>query len=163
MEKYINQLVEDIREAHKKAPVQKSIYGKSDDELLSELEEVDRIIEEEPDKPMHNIFGIDPIMFPPVERLSRNQAARLANEILDLWNKFNIDAVYPENFPKYKLYPLLVRKFSEPFLYFPMGMTGVEFCDYDAANCPFGDKYCMCKHFEGVSENDRLNPAKDDM
>ena len=148
MEKYLNQLIGDLREARKRAPVHKPQNDMSGEEIWDELEEIDRIIDEEPDVPMHNIFGIDPIMFPPVEKLTNEQAKRLAGEILELWGYFNIDAVYPDNFPLYKLYPLLVDKFKKPFLYFPMGMTGIEFCNYEPSECPFGDEYCTCKDFE---------------
>jgi len=37
---------------------------------------------------------------------------------------------------------------SEPLLYFPMGTTGIEFCNYDTSECPFGEEYCMCKDLE---------------
>ena len=147
MDRYIYQLIEDLNVAKKKAPVGKPQNTMSNYDIIQELEEIDRIIDEEPDIPMHNIFGIDPIVFPPVEKLSNEQAALLANEILELWEHFNLEAVIPKDFPKHKLYPLLVAKFSEPFLYFPMGHTGIEFCDYDTTQCPFGEKYCMCKDF----------------
>jgi hypothetical protein len=128
-------------------PVNKPQNEMSSHEIIAELEEIDRIIDEEPDKTMHNIFGIDPIIFPPVEKLSNGQAELLADEILELWQHFNIEASYPDNFPKHRLYPLLVNKFREPFLYFPMGITGIEFCDYDPSKCPFGNEYCMCKDY----------------
>jgi len=145
MQKYINQLIEDLRAAKKYAPVQKDRLLMSDTEITEELEEIDRIIDEEPDKPLHNIFGIDPIVFPPLEKLTDKQAQQLAEEILALWGAFNIEAVYPGNFPKNKLYPLLIRKFKEPFMYFPAGQTGIEFCHYVPEECPFGNEFCMCK------------------
>lgn len=145
MQKYINQLIEDLRTAKKYAPIHKEQSLMSDTEICEELEEIDRIIDEEPDKPLHNIFGIDPIVFPPLEKLTDIQAQQLADEILALWGVFNIEAVYPEKFPKDKLYPLLVQKFKEPFMYFPMGQTGIEFCHYEPEECPFGNEFCMCK------------------
>lgn len=147
MDRYISQLIEDLKSAKKWAPISKPQDEMSTSDIIAELEEIDRIIDEEPDKPMYNIFGIDPIMFPPTEKITIQQAETLADEILQLWQHFNINAVYPENFPKHKLYPLLVSKFSEPFLYFPMGITGIEFCDYDSSHCPFGIEYCTCKDY----------------
>ena len=147
MERYIEQFIEDLKAAERFVPVQKPHDEMTDDEFMDELYEIDRIIEEKPDKPMHNIFGIDPAAFPPVEKLTTGQAQLLATKILELWAAFHIEAVYPKNLPLEKLYPLLVEKFKTPFLYFPMGMTGIEFCNYEPEECPFGDEYCTCKAF----------------
>ena len=148
MERYLEQLIGDLKAATKYAPVNKPQNEMDDSSIMEELHEIDRIIIEEPEIPMHKIFGIDPIIFPPSDRLSDEQATILTNEILELWQQFNIDVVVPPNFPLPRLYPLLVKKFTEPFLYFPMGMTSIEFCDYDVSKCPFGDEYCMCKDID---------------
>lgn len=154
MKRYTEQLISDLKEAEKKAPKQKKTEDMTEKEFMAELIETDRIIDEEPEIPMHNVFGIDPKVFPPVDRLTTEQAKLLAEKILQLWAAFNIDAVYPIDFPLEKLYPLLVKKFKEPFLYFPMGQTGVEFCDYEPENCPFGDEYCDCKEIAAEIEKD---------
>ena len=159
MERYVEQLIEDLNSARKWALVNKNRGELSDNEIMEELIEIDRIIDEEPEKPMHNIFGIDPDMFPPPEKITRKQSALIAAEILELWRYFNIDVIFPDNFPLSKLYPLLVKKFREPFLYFPMGITGVEFCDYDVSHCPFGDEYCMCKdHIHFIDQENNQTP-----
>lgn len=146
MQQYIKQLIEDLQAAHKLSPIAKQKEPETQKEIIAELEEIDRLLTEEPEKPMHNIFGIDPIMFPPIEKLQKKQAHQLVDEILELWAAFNIEAVYPKKFPKEQLYPLFVKKFKEPFIFFPMGITGIEFCDYESENCPFGE-YCTCKDF----------------
>jgi len=147
MKRYIEQLIEDLRAAKQLAPKPKPREEMNDEEIWDELIEIDRIIDEEPDRPLHNIFGIDPQSFPPSEKLTNEQAKLLSSEILELWTAFNIDAVYPENFPLEKLYPMLVEKFKKPFLYFPMGLTVIEFCHYEPEECPFGDEYCTCKEW----------------
>ena len=154
MKRYIEQLVEDLRTAKQLAPKQKPQNEMNDEEIWDELTEIDRIIDEEPDQPLHNIFGIDPQSFPPPEKLTTEQAQMLSTEILELWAAFNIEPVYPENFPLEKLYPLLVTKFKKPFLYFPMGMTGIEFCNYEPKECPFGDEYCTCKEWSYDAKDD---------
>jgi hypothetical protein len=161
MESYIEQLVEDLRAARKWAPVKKDRENMSDNDVMEELIEIDRIIDEEEEKPMCNIFGIDPVAFPPIEKLTYVQAELLAREILELWQYFNIDAVFPDNFPLYKLYPLLAGKFKKPFLYFPMGITGVEFCHYEPAECPFGSEYCMCKDVDIFSNQGNQTEDED--
>jgi len=153
MERYIEQLIEDLRDARRFAPKQKHHDKKTKEEVWDELIEIDRIIDEEPDRPLHNIFGIDPAIFPPTEKLTNVQSQLLASEILELWNAFHIEASYPENFPLNKLYPMLVEKFKKPFLYFPMGLTGIEFCNYNPEECPFGDEFCRCKEWENEFEN----------
>ena len=148
MKRYIEQLIDDLQAAKNLVPKQKPQEEMTSGEVWDELIEIDRIIDEEPDRPLHNIFGIDPSNFPPPEKLTTKQAQLLATEILDLWAAFHIEASYPEKFPLEKLYPMLVEKFKKPFLYFPMGITGIEFCHYEPKECPFGDEYCRCKEWE---------------
>ena len=147
MHRYIQLLIEQLREAHSLAPLHKDQNKMSSNEIMDELEEIDRIIDEEPETPMHNIFGIDPDMFPPVEKITKEQTEALVDEILELWTVFHLGADIPENFPKAKLYPLLVKKFREPIVYFPMADTDIVFCDYEPDHCPFGTEYCTCKDF----------------
>lgn len=154
MKRYLLQLIEDLRAAKQLAPKQKPRDEMNEEEFWDELIEIDRIIDEEPDQPLHNIFGIDPQSFPTPEKLTNQQAQLLSAEILELWAAFNIDAVYPENFPLEKLYPLLVAKFKEPYLHFPMGMTSIEFCNYEPKECPFGEEYCMCKEWSFDAQDD---------
>lgn len=154
MKRYIEQLISDLKAAERFVPVQKKQEDMTENEFMEELYEIDRIIDEEPEEPMYKIFGIDPKCFPPVEKLTVEQAQLLSGKILELWAAFNMDAVYPVDFPLEKLYPLLVKKFKEPFLYFPMGQTGVEFCDYEPENCPFGEEYCDCKEIAAEIEKD---------
>jgi hypothetical protein len=145
MERYITQLIEDLRDAHQRAPRLKPREEMTEEDILHELQEIDRIIHEDPPSPFENIFGLDPDIFPPVEMLTKEQANAIAEEILLLWAAFNIEAVYPAGFPLERLYPLLIDKFRESFLYFPGGITGLELCNYDPDNCPFGPEFCTCR------------------
>lgn len=154
MKRYIEQLISDLKDAERYVPVQKKQTDMTENEFMEDLYEIDRITDKEPSEPMYNIFGIDPKYLPPVERLTVDQAQLLTMKILELWAAFNIDAVYPENFPLEKLYPLLIKKFKEPFIYFPMGHTGVKFCHYEPEECPFGQEYCDCKDIVAEWEQD---------
>ncbi len=145
MERYILQLIEDLREAHDRAPQYKPREEMTEEDILKELQEIDRMINEPPSNPFRNIFDIDPDIFPPADKLTHSQASRLSEEILLLWAAYNIEAVYPHAFPMDRLYPILITKFREPFLYFPGGITSLELCSYDPTECPFGEEYCSCK------------------
>lgn len=145
MEKYILQLIEDLQAAREKVPYHKPREEMTEEDIMEELQEIDRMINEPPSNPFRNIFDIDPDIFPPADRLTPSQAHRLSMEILQLWSAYSIEAVYPCNFPLDRLYPLLIVKFREPFLYFPGGITSLELCSYDPSECPFGEEYCTCK------------------
>lgn len=145
MEKYIKHLIADLKIAAENAPVHKTPEEMSENEFMDNLEEIDRIVTSDPKYNMYDVFGLESDIFPPVEKLTTKQAISLADEILQLWEAYYIESLYPEDFPMEKLYPLLIAKFKEPFLYFPMGITGVEFCEYEPSECPFGEEYCMCK------------------
>ena len=45
-----------------------------------------------------------------------------------------------------------------------MGITGVEFCDYEPENCPFGDEYCTCKDMDdGIYDENEEEKLKNDI
>jgi hypothetical protein len=41
-----------------------------------------------------------------------------------------------------------------------MGITGIEFCDYEHSMCPFGYEYCTCKDLD--MDNSKMKPQKMD-
>lgn len=140
MERYLEQLIGDLHTLYRR---NREVKRFSDP--AAELSEVDRVIDEKPLITLSEVMGIDPAVFPDSEKLTEEQAAKLARNILALWKYYFIEAVYPENFPMHRLYPLLVKKFSEKCMYFGCisgGTTYIEFCEYDPAHCPFGREYC---------------------
>ena len=102
------------------------------------------------------LMGVNPQTFPPADKLSPEQATHLTQAILDLWKDWNVEAVYPEDFPPPLLYPHLVAKFAGFRVHANEYVSGktiyVGFCDYDPARCPFGRKYCQICWDDGAEQ-----------
>lgn len=41
----------------------------------------------------------------------------------------------------------LLARMGEPAMLANRGHIGIEFCDYDPEECPFGAEFCNCKDF----------------
>lgn len=112
--------------------------------------------QEKPSCTLAELMGVSPEAFPANDKIDPEQAARLTQAILDLWKSFGVKAVYPEGFPPYLLYPLLVTKFTDFRVAHDSGVPTktiyVEFCDYNPAHCPFGRKYCQTCWDDGAEQ-----------
>lgn len=141
MEQYIQQLINDLREAHTLVPAE--LTEDNFDENL--FEGVEAFLHG-PQYSMEQLTGIKPEAFPPKERLSEAQAKRLCDEIESLWFAFNIVADFPEKIPPTLIYGALRQKWKEElFPQLKQGHVHTEFCDYDSSNCLWPQEYCWCK------------------
>lgn len=140
MDKYIQQLIEMIREAHENKPEPRKM---SFDE---EMEEIEGLFDSN-HKTMEYHFGISLDYFPPVEKLEDKHFDILVPEILSLWNTFNYYPSFPEKLPNKFRYQKMREelKKSNPLLKGTNGIWGIEFCNYDPKKCPFPFEYCGCK------------------
>lgn len=153
MQKYINQLLEDLKAAHNNQPSQvdyKLLYPDhpaADPQYEGTL---DYIIEWEnaPRWKMDDLFGISVEVFPPTEKLNETQ---LVQGIRQLWQAFNIYAEVPETKPPIpisKMYKNLINYWkNEEIGYVSEGMTHIEFCSYEVSSCPWGEEFCQCKDY----------------
>lgn len=143
MDRYIHQLVEDIKMAAKRKRPPKM-------ELDPELEVV-RGAEEYlygTAYKLSTLLGLNKNAFPPTEKLNDKQLDQLATEIEYLWSGFNFYPVFPDDLPAIYRYKLLLSKWDTEVQYISTGNIHIEFCDYDTENCPFPKEYCTCLDFE---------------
>jgi hypothetical protein len=42
---------------------------------------------------------------------------------------------------------LLVSILDKGVVLVDLGIVGIEFCNYDPTECPFGSEYCTCKDY----------------
>jgi len=154
MERYLSQLIEDLKNAAKRKRPPKM-------ELDPELEVVrgaEEYLYGTPYK-LSTLLGIDKNAFPPQEKFNDKQLYLLATEIENLWAAFNFYPVFPNDLPAIYRYKLLISKWDEPVQYVSAGNIHIEFCDYETENCPFPEKYCMCKDFGDDLNSDFENNA----
>jgi len=142
MEKYITQLLEEMRSAHR---VQNQ--GTAEFDLESHFADIDRYTSGDADQVIGNILGISPEQFPPAGQLSRDQQDKVVHAFKALLQSWNLCAEFPENLPLIKQYQLLVTTLNMETTIMNYGMVHLEFCDYDPQSCPFGQGFCSCKDF----------------
>lgn len=120
--------------------------SKEDDAPIEEiLEEQETWLHTRPDAAMVEKLGFDLEQFPPSESLTVEQIQELCMAIRRLWAAFNFSASVPPNVPARILYPLLLEEMAKPRMVVQHGVIGIEFCDYEPENCPFGSTCCDCK------------------
>lgn len=142
MQRYIEQLIDDLRQAASLAPPDIIDDPEIDDEeaLEMELEEAERIVSG-PFEKLSDIVGIPKKMLPGPDRLNTDHVSMLVPEIEKLLNAYNFYPDYPENVPYNLLYKALYNIWDDEFVKVNSGQYHIEFCDYDKDNCPFPG-YC---------------------
>lgn len=109
--------------------------------------EVERYITGVAPTNMFGYFGFESEQFPPAEKLEDGQIQQLCDALCRLWGAYNYTPVFPDKTPARVLYPILLEAMHEARTQVNHGHIGVEFCDYEPKDCPFGDAYCDCKHY----------------
>jgi hypothetical protein len=152
MDRYIHQLVEDLKESILIAPEREVFCDSYELDYEDEEDHMSLAFLE------NNLFGnqkllseiveIDQMLLPPVDKLTSNHIEKvfpLLEELLELYG-FELD--FPEGVPLKLKYILVRDVWAEKFVQMNTGTQVIEFCDYDFNSCPFGSELCECKKFE---------------
>jgi len=138
MQKYINQLIQDLeliasqnpREAYIEIPPQME-----KDPDIGELALV-------PFKPISEWTGIDIAMFPEVWKLSYEQCEQINKAIFKVYENFKLDLIdKPKDIPEDSLYEVLISNWGFYVQYLPSSGMDLELCSSDWKTCDYG-KYC---------------------
>lgn len=159
MEKYINQLVDLIREATNKIKPPHEIWDNADpdyDVELEDLSHVEKFIYGE-ELPISQITGIDVAMLPPPDKLTYEQQAMLASELEGLLINKHFFLDFPQTFPADRRYPFIRKFWSENHVELSFGENHIEFCSYEKDCCPFP---CYCTTCDEVEEQFRLDEER---
>ena len=144
MEKYIKQLVEDIRKAHRQLTKEETEKAET---FEQHIEEVERFIAGEEDL-IQKTFGyhcnLSKEQFPPPKRLTFEQMNKICEALDNLLFTWNIRADFPDELPVEMAYETLVSVLDRKFITPTSGFIGLEFCDYLPEECRFKE-YCTCK------------------
>jgi len=138
MQRYVEQLVGDMRNAASKAPKVTLPDDRTNPEYLESLENSPAIT-------MSKLFGLSKEIFPPSDKLSSENINQLAAEFHALWKAYSIEPIFPDKLPEKRQYELFVEQLKEKFQYWSGWTHTWEFCCYDPSKCPFGSEYCWCK------------------
>lgn len=154
MQTYITQLLTDLKTAQTNQPPKvdyKLLYPDHPASNPQYEGVMDYMIEWDhaPEWTMNDLFGIDAVVFPPIEKLNGEQTEQLVQGILELWASSNICAdILNDKIPIQTIYTVLVNYWkTETIQYMSEGTLHLEFCHYDENDCPWGYEYCSCKDF----------------
>jgi len=149
MERYIEQLIEDIQKAafNFRPPYVIWSQFKVNSANDLELEDVATIEKQVNDKkkPLSTITGFDFGLLPPSGKLNSPQMARLAAELEKLLQIFHFALDFPENYPADLRYPFILMIWDKKFVPMPFGDFHIGFCDMKEDECPFPGYCTTCK------------------
>ncbi len=144
MEQYISQLIEDILLAHRTKD--DSVQNK-DDSFEAHIAEVERYLSGEGEQKISDLCGLESVQFPPKQRLSETQMKQVAEAYEKMLHSWNIDIYIPEKLPVSLRYDLLIGTLERKVFVTndEYSHVGIDLCNFDVDNCPFGTEYCTCK------------------
>lgn len=152
MQRYIQQLIEDLEEAAKNPPALPFIEPPphlGNDPVVAELALV-------PFKPISEWTGIDAKVFPEMILLSGDEAILVNQAILQLLESLQIEIIdMPADIPPEFLYEVLIDHWNEYVQYLPSSGYDLELCTGDPMTCPYGD-YCDCGTWKDIADEEEI-------
>lgn len=143
MERYINQLIEDLQAKHKPDSEPMPFSQKEDDDSEALFGEVERYLSGGHEQRIGDVLDLIPEQFPPVDQLSAAQLSELVQAYQYLLFTWNICTDIPENLSLPTAYPLLVSTLDREVYLADDGFVTIEFCNYDSQTCPYAE-VCRC-------------------
>ena len=143
MQPYVDYLLKDILDAEQPENERDS-YLVDETDLMSHLEEVERLIMEDPLNTFGQICGLVQEQFPPAEQLSLKQIKQVNKAYHRLLLSWNSGVDFPKKFPSHLEYNFLVTLLNEKIHIVKNGFSCFEFCTCDPPSCPFKE-YCTCR------------------
>ncbi len=165
MNRYVEQLIEDIRRAGEMAPpdVETATDLDEDEALEQHFADVERYIAGETDGTLSTITGILTDTLPQPEKLTPAQLSRLVSELVILLNKWNFYPEFPDKLPDELKYRALLGVWDDEQTYAKSGMMHLEFCNFDPESCPFTGYCTVCDEVanDDMAEIESLDAEED--
>jgi len=140
MQRYVEQLIEDIEKAAKHPPAIPFIEPPphiADDPVISELALI-------PYKSIEEWTGIKQAAFPGIFKLTDHQIKLLNSAIFKLLDSIHVELVdRPKELPDEMLYDILTEYWDDQVQYLPSSGFDWELCTGDQETCPYGE-FCDC-------------------
>lgn len=150
MDRYVQQLIEDLRAAAEHVPAPGEIWSGVDMNNPAELEDiayVEQYLNGDPQK-LSKIVGVEQMVFPPPEKLAETQIALLCTEMIRLLEAYHFVPDFPSGLPESIKYRLLRERWESEQVFVGAGEVHMEFCHYEPDECPFPHTYCDCLKVE---------------
>ena len=138
MQRYINQLIQDLQAAKKNVPQDPQL---GTEESYEEFEAKMFAIETAPNVSSKQLYGVSFEELPPKERLTEDQMQQLYDALVDTMEAFNCSIDFPEGVPLHLRYEMLRDTFAEPVQHMPGFTHHYDFCSGWCPDCKLID-YC---------------------
>lgn len=139
MQRYVDQLIEDIKRAKRKESKHK-IKKLYDDDFEKQME----AIESTPDIQLSDQVGIQIEELPPFELLTLEQAQKIADTIVESLATYGLNVILPKEVPTELRYKLVRDLFKEEMQLIPGWTNNYNFCSGECFGCKIGD-YCSTR------------------
>lgn len=140
MERYIQQLIEDLNKVASNPPPPPYIDPPphlADEPSIAELALA-------PFQTIEELTGIKQEAFPEMDDLQGDQWQRVTEAIFKVFESLKIDLIdAPPDIPSDWLYEVLTTNWQAEVQYLPSSGMDFELCTNDPMTCPYGD-YCDC-------------------
>lgn len=162
MERYIQQLIEDLRLliSKMKTPEETEIKSVHDDESFRKhIEDVENYLHGE-QIPVSTITGILKEQLPPPEKLNKQQKKKLATEMEIFLRYLHFELDFPRKYPVHLRYSFIRNFWDEKHAPMSYGTTHIEFCDYNKENCPFTGYCKTCEDWDYTADMEDFQNRK---
>ena len=150
MQRYIEQLIEDLDRAAENPPDPEYIEVPPHLDNNPDIAELALV----PFKPISEWTGIGSEVFPVVIDLSWEEWKKVNEAILRVFESLHIELVdAPEDLPPEMLYEVLTTNWDYPVQYLPLSGMDLELCTGDPMTCPYGD-LCDCYEEQDFSADE---------
>lgn len=166
MQRYIEQLIEDIHKATWNLRPPHALWEESkadpDDELeLEDMTYLEQYVYGD-EIPIANITGIEQERLPAPEKLTTEQKALLAEELEKLLQYFHFILDFPSEYPSHLRYPFIRNFWKEKHVALSFGENHIEFCDFEDDKCPFPGYCTTCAEIKAQLKYDEEHSSLTD-
>ena len=158
IQKYVDQLAEDIQKAAERTTIYSQVKSQPDsigEDFQDPIAEVEEFLHG-PKYKLSEIVGIEASTLPADHLLSDRQTGLLASKLEFLLNAFHFYPDFPTNNGKTVPPRLRYRAMRESWEYenpiVSSGEIHLEFCDYDETQCPFPGYCATCSELHESDE-----------
>jgi len=168
MQRYVEQLIEDVRAIATNPPhlsANKGVLFSTDtaDDIIDDAE---RFVSGDQIN-MSVIVGLPKSALPDHSRLTDKQIKWLTSELILMLNAWNFNPEFPCKLPVRLQYQAIRDHWDDETVYVRTGTVHIEYCSYDRDECPFPE-YCtfcdeMLEDEESVANNADFNVNAEDL
>jgi len=161
MERYLDQLIEDLRKRALEVPPPGELWrgvDMADEYDVEDLAYIEQYFYGIPE-PLSKILGIEQYQLPPIDKITGEQIARLYPELEKLLNAFRFFPEYPKGLPVLDKYRTLRDAWDIEVVLIGGGENHIEFCE-EMGWCPFPVEFCLCKEAEELLKREEEEDRK---